>query len=118
MVKIILDKRVDLWVYIPECPCNNAFFTQFNFDQLNMIVRLTKLVIYNSYIHNASPYELLSEAFGEYVSLYSGAIENDNYLKATTHEVGCIDTVQKLDMHSLKEDSSEQQSIKGDSTNG
>lgn len=87
MVKILLDSEVDRWIYIPECPCNNAFFTRFSFDSMNTIVKLITLVIYNDYYE--SPYELDLVSFGEFISVYSGACETEEYLNATIHEVGC-----------------------------
>jgi hypothetical protein len=93
MVKILLDNEVERWVYVPECSCNDAFFTRFRFDHMNTIVKLTKLVICNDFY--ACPYELLSEVFSERISIYSGATETDQYLNATFHEVDCSKVVRR-----------------------
>lgn len=90
MVRIMINDYVPEWVYVPECSCNDAFFTRFKFDQLNMIVKLTTLVMYNDYDGSMLEFsELLSEVYNEPISIYSGAIETKNYEKAIRHEDVC-----------------------------
>lgn len=93
MVKVLLDndtfKDESRWVYIPECSCNNAFFTRMKFNHLPFsIVRLIALVIINDYY--ACLDELLSEVFSVTATVISGATETNEYLEATTHEMNCL----------------------------
>lgn len=90
MVKVLLNHYTPEWVYIPECPCNDAFFTRFKFDQMNMIVNITTLVIYNDYHGTMLELsELLSEVYNVPISVYSGAIETNQYRTAVRHEGVC-----------------------------
>lgn len=90
MVKILLDNDVKRWLYITECPCNDAFFRIFSFDSLSTITKVITLA--NIHDHVADPYDpkLLSEVFSERVSVYYGAIETKQYANATAHENNCV----------------------------
>lgn len=88
MVIILLDNDVERWLYITECSCNDAFFRIFSSNQLQTITKVTTLV--NIHDHVADPYDLLSEAFSDRVSVYSGATETKQYANACVHEKYCM----------------------------
>lgn len=90
MVKILLDDDVERWLYITECPCNNAFFRIFSFDELDTITKVTTLVNVNN--HVADPYDSLWEVFSDRVTIYRGATESKQYANATVHERHCKKT--------------------------
>jgi len=87
MVKVLLDNDVQRWLYVTECPCNDAFFRIFNLDELDSITKVTTLVNEND--HVANPYDSLWEVFSERISVYCGARETKQYANATTHERHC-----------------------------